>query len=118
MEHKNSPQGELENNESEAERVLRVVRELNPGAEGVFDSHGNGYITTNFTDQNKRWVEARIIRSTKKLGAFILNANIGDPLALLELKQKLEKGGIPIDRLVSYFADDETQEILANASKS
>ena len=66
------------------------------------------YLSSEFRDSQGRWVDFRLHELEK--GKFLLYENCGDPLALLELKQKFEERGLPISRL-NVQASERTPEV-------
>lgn len=117
------PNFEQEQPESEAQlwgrKAKEAFREIIPRAEGGFGeiSFGKAYMSADYTDGQGRNAEVRLLQSDEDPSSFTLNANIGKALALVELKERLEEKGIRIDRLVSYFANDEERKILDSLSK-
>lgn len=57
------------------------------------------YLTDRFVDSNNRSVDARLMQNYTGPEHFILYANLGDPYALLELKNKLENLGVKISKI-------------------
>jgi len=96
-----------------AKKTMVAVRKIDSGADGNLES----YVTINYTDSLRRFVEARLLQSKQDPTSFTLNANIGAALALIELKDKLEKEGVRIDRLVAIFANEDEAKILASLSR-
>lgn len=95
-------------------RAEHIFREIFPESQG---SLAMGYMTSDYTDGQRRWVEARLIQDPDDPSFFTLNANIGDPLALIELKEKLKTKGLTVKRLVAYDADSATQRALRAVSE-
>lgn len=87
--------------------VLSILHEIDPGAQGSFET----YITVNVTDSEYGWAEIRLLKSPDD-DSFILNANIGNPLALLGLKRFLVSKGIPISYLKALRTTPEERRIL------
>lgn len=92
-------------------RVLAVLREFDPGAQGSLDD----YITTFYTDENNLSAEIRVRADDE--GGLKLNANIGKPLALLSLKAFLEKHGLRVVQLVAIQATPSERAALTEATK-
>ena len=100
------------------DKATEIFRQIIPNAEGAMDIFGRTYLTADYTDELNRWAEVRMRPDTKKLNVFNLHANLGDGLALLELKNRLEKEGVQIGSLSTIIEDkEETKAILARYSK-
>lgn len=91
--------------------VFEVLRELDPGVDGTFDS----YVTINFTDGAGRFAEIRMMRDQDTPAAYQLNANVGSPRVMLELFERLRSEGIRISRMAAYMASEEERKILRQA---
>lgn len=91
--------------------VLEVLRELDPGVDGAFDS----YVTINFTDGTGRFAEIRMMRDQDDPAAYQLNANVGSPLVMLELFERLRSEGIRISRMAAYMGSAEEKKVLRQA---
>ena len=96
-----------------AEKAMIAVRKIDKGADGNLES----YVSINYKDDLYGFVEARLLQSKQDPTSFTLNANIGAPLALITLKDKLEKEGIRIDRLIAIHSDPNETKILASLSR-
>ncbi len=111
---------EQESQEELAQKAMEAFREVLPRTEGGLgkDRYGiSHYATADFTDSKGRMAEVRLLQSPGDPSFFTLNANIGDGMALLELKDKLEAHGLKISRLMAYLADPETQKAMEDAVK-
>lgn len=97
-----------------AARAERIFREILPEGQGSF---AMGYMTADYTDDQHRWVEARLIQDPDDPTFFTLNANIGNALALVELKEKLKAKGLIVKRLVAHDTDRTTQRALKAAGE-
>lgn len=94
--------------EQQDRRVLQLLRELDSSVDGGFDS----YVTVNFTDSSGRSAEIRVLRAGDDEMAYQLNANVGAPLAMIELFERLRAEGIPVNRMVAIRASKKENEQL------
>jgi len=100
---------------TEDQKAVDAFNEIVRGAQGDFAE--TGYVCGNYTDAEGRVLEdVRLLRYEDEPGAYFLNANVGDPMALVELRNKLDERGIKIRRLVAYMPDLEVQKVLDNYS--